>query len=264
MLKLEIAIRNRTYHQSRYEEDFFKKQIVAGNVQAIGYCFRKGCFDEVRERDFLAPQPIVSMKQAIEYLAKMERSKLDQNERVCLVAEMVNKVEGNYIDVDRFEISLADKNGKSCGHEDLEIYKPLYVLIREKGTEGAAREIEKMMANERYFISINCWGEFVDLGANNEVIVPDFELTINVAGDSGEKKESIRQSILSTFDVIEYQEANGELRFTTYGGEGPFVYDIGDVISVACEKFGPEIDKRMASIGLTDYKVIFSVNECIC
>ncbi|TBL77423.1 hypothetical protein [Paenibacillus thalictri] len=264
MLTTEIIIQAREI-QNLYEEAFLRKQIEAGNVQAIGCCFLKDFQREkVRERKFLAPHFIDSEKQVIDYLAEMELLKTQRDEKACLIAELTDKVEGYCIDGRRFEISLAHDNGKSNEQrEEYEICKPLYVLIREEGIKGAAREISDKMANERYAFTIDYMDE---MDGNTELFMPFFGLAINVAGYSVEKKGSICQAVQSTFDMFDCFEVNDELRFTIQGihGEGPCVYSIWDIISVAREQFGPEIDKRMASIGLTDYKVIFSVNEFIC
>ncbi|MEK3761319.1 hypothetical protein MKZ07_23185 [Paenibacillus sp. FSL P4-0338] len=156
----------------------------------------------------------------------------------------------------KIEIQIRDRNNQNLFEE---AYKPLYVLIREMGIEGASCKISEMMKSERHSAMIRLTHE---VDGNTEMMMPDFELVFKVVGDSQERKESIRQTVLSTFKVIEYEEADDEMRFTSYRGEGPRVYDIRDVITVANGKYGQEIDKRMASVDLTDYKVIFTVCDC--
>lgn len=122
--------------------------------------------------------------------------------------------------------------------------------------------ISDKMANQRYAFKIDYDSE---MGGNTELIMLFFELVFKVSGDLVENKESICQAVQSNFNVVKCLEGNDELRFTIEGihGEGPCVYTIGSIISVASDKFGPEIDSRMAAIGLTDYKVIFTVNRWI-
>lgn len=186
-----------------------------------------------------------------------------QDGKACLIVELTNKVEGNCIDGSFFEITLArDKSMSDEQCEELELYKPLYVAIREEGIKGAAREISDKMANPRYAFKIDYDGE---MGGNTELNMFFFDLVLKVSGDLVENKQSICQAVQSNFNVVKCLDGNDELRFTIRGihGEGPCVYTIGNIISVASDNFGPAIDSRMAAIGLTDYKVIFTVNRWI-